>query len=692
MTMRMCFKDLEIKSTYRSVYDNIPEDFFNRILSEATVYLRAAGYYSSTSLKTISAGLSKMVWKDGHMKLLISPNLQEEDREAIRAGKLTPEAVIKKIFVEDRDGLQELMSNDNVNALSFLIASNKLDIKFVVSSDYNGLFHMKFGILYDRDGDIVSFSGSLNESNNGLNENGEEFKVFKSWIPGQKIYIDPDIEFFNHLFKEGEHYGKFYTVNLPDEVKQIFLDVWEESKKKQKLIGARKLRYYQKDAIEAWTNNNFNGIVEMATGTGKTEVGLEAMKLIKNESKSPKLIYLIAVPTNLLVQQWESRVRKDNIKIKIVGTTLGKTKVYQEIKYFFSSNLKELCLIGTYSTLSSSWFLKLLGEQKSAEVFFIADEVHWTGAEKNSLSLLKSYKYRLGLSATPIRTYDLEGTDYILNYFSKVVYVYSMKQAISEGYLSKYRYQVYPCFLENDEYNEYLNLTKKLIRISSSQKKEETLLDNKNLTLLLNLRAKIIKKARNKEKVLVDIITSLAQKQGDFHHLIVFFEDTEQLNNSVNEIYRNTNLRFRVINNQTSERDRNDIIRQFGEGFLNFIVAMRVLDEGLDSPYADKAIFVSSNSNPRQYIQRRGRILRIGVKKGIAEIYDILVLPHRALFNDTITNDSIEMKLLKGEIKRAISFCVDADNKMECMNEIENITKGWDINVWDMFNEVNNYE
>ena len=551
---------------------------------------------------------------------------------------------------------------------------------------------MKFGILYDREGDIVSFSGSLNESNNGLNENGEEFKVFKSWIPGQKIYIDPDIEFFNHLFQEGEHYGKFYTVNLPDEVKQIFLDGWNESKKKQKLSGARELRYYQKDAIEAWTNNNFNGIVEMATGTGKTEVGLEAMKLIKNESKSLKLIYLIAVPTNLLVQQWESRVRKDNLDIKIVVTTLGKTKVYQEIKYFFSSNLKELCLIGTYSTLSSSWFIKLLSEQKSAEVFFIADEVHWTGAEKNSLALLKSYKYRLGLSATPIRTYDLEGTDYILNYFSKVVYVYSMKQAIKEGYLSKYRYQVYPCFLEYDEYNKYLNLTKKLIRMSSSQKKEETLLDNKNLTLLLNLRAKIIKKARNKEKVLVDIITSLAQKQGDFHHLIVFFEDTEQLNNSVNEIYRNTNLRFRVINNQTSERNRNDIIRQFDEGFLNFIVAMRVLDEGLDSHYADKAIFVSSNSNPRQYIQRRGRILRIGVKKGIAEIYDILVLPHRALFNETMTSDSIEMKLLKGEIKRAISFSVDADNKMECMNEIENITKGWDINVWDIFNEVNNYE
>ena len=688
----MCFKDLEIKSTYRSVYDNIPEDFFNRVLPETKIYLRAAGYYSSNSLKTISEGLSKMIWEDGRMKLLISPHLSQDDVEAIRIGKTTPEVVIKNIFIEDRSKLQELMRNDNVNALSYLIATEKLEIKFVLSSDYKGLFHMKFGIFYDEDGDIISFSGSLNESDAGLNENAEELKVFKSWVQGQRIFIDPDLEFFNDIFEEGGKYGKFYTVSLPDEIKQTFSDVWKESKKRQNLSEPRELRYYQENAIDFWTSNEFIGIVEMATGTGKTEVGLEAMKIIEQQTKFPKMIYLIAVPTNLLVLQWEGRVRKDNNEIKIVLTTSGRDQVYQEVKNFFSSSLKNLCLIGTYSTLSSDWFLKLLNVQKSVGVFLIADEVHWAGAEKNSLALMNSYEYRLGLSATPLRTFDLEGTEYILNYFNKVVYVYTMKQAIRDGYLSKYRYQIYPCFLTSDEYDEYLRLTRRLIKISSDKDKQINSFDDTKLALLLSLRARIVKKANNKERVLENIITSLIERHGDFHHLLVFFEDSEQLNNSLQEISLSTNLKFKVIDHQTIESDRNDIIRQFNEGFLNFIVAMRVLDEGLDSRYADKAIFVASNSNPRQYIQRRGRILRIHEGKKSAEIHDIMVLPNRDLFNTTNTNDSMEKKLLRGEIKRAVLFCADADNRLQCVKEIENITSGWNIDIWEMFREVDSHE
>jgi superfamily II DNA or RNA helicase len=671
----MGFRELHLKNTYRSVIDDIPTDFFNKVLPETTLYLRAAGYYSSNSLKSLSYGLSKMVWKEGKMKLLISPEISDRDLEAIKRGKLNPEKVVEDIFLNDECELENLMRNDNVKALAYLVANGNLKIKFVLNSDTAGLFHMKFGLLYDENNDIVSFSGSLNESEAGLKQNAEEIKVFKSYAEGQSVFIEADLSFFNDLFEGNGKFGSFYVVDLPKKSKLKLIEAFKRECNADVNGSLPPLRYYQTDAIEALKKAKMKGIVEMATGTGKTRVALEAIKWLETKTKKPLLV-LVLSPVSVLVNQWSREWWSFFKTPPLVFGSSGKASLDDLYSMIHSLNRIKSQIIPcfcTYDYALKPSFMNAVFSTDEFELAIVCDEVHWMGANSYSKILEMDFKYRLGLSATPARFFDEEGTDKIISYFGGVVFDYKLGKAIDDGYLSEFNY--YPQFspLLQQEMNEYLKISK---RISLMHRGDIGNDKDNGITTLLNRRAKVLKKAKNKIGSFAKIIDELTKKNL-FRNTLIFFEDSDQISEYL-DILNEACVLYNRLSGEESESERKKILERFNEGKIDCIISMRILDEGVNLNKADKALLLASTANPRQYIQRCGRVLRINQNKPKAEIYDFLVYPETS---SSLFTDQVEKEILKKELKRASYFATYSSNKGENLSLILEIARKFNISI-----------
>ena len=657
----MCFRELKIKSSYRSLSDNIANDFFNIVLPDTNLYLRAAGYYSSTSLKIISYGLSSMFWKNGKMKLLISPDISAGDLGAIEEGKISPEEIINKIFLQDQKELEELMASDNIKALAYLVANGSLQIKFVIPISNFGLFHMKFGIMYDEDGDMLGFSGSLNESQAGFQDNLEEFKVFRSFEEGQLEFIQSDLTYFNDIFENKGNFGNFHVVDLPDESKGRLIKAYNRATNNGRKPLLPPLRDYQKNAINTFEANGMKGIIEMATGTGKTRVALEIIKLLAVKSKKPLLV-LIAVPVTILVKQWERELGKMFDFAALVLWSSSRSTLDDLYLLTHKNNLSGnslVCCICTYDYAASEGFFKIVESASNFDIVLVADEVHRIGAKSYSILMNEGFKYRLGLSATPERLFDEEGNEKISSYFGGTVFQYKIKEAIEAGYLTEFKY--HPIFvpLLEDEMRNYVDLSKKISKYSRNR--DEDFTENKQLNILMNNRAKIIKKAANKADYFSEMAQNL-RNEGKFHDALAFFEDKSQIS-EYTPIFLRLGIDFRILSGDEPISEREKILSKFRSGKIECIASMKVLDEGIDLTNASTAFLLASTTNPRQYIQRCGRILRGNSHKDYADIFDLIVCPP----DDTPSCDAHYAKgILEKEFKRAWYFALNSSNKSEC--------------------------
>ena len=301
-------RDLKTQKSYTSQENNIAEEFLNPALSVSLLYYRVSAYYSSYSLRSIAEGLSNMISNNAKVKMIISFFVNEQDYQAFIDGTKKPQAYIEWNFVNNKEELKKLMIEDSVQAFSSLVASGRLQIKFVMSTQ--GIFHEKYGIIFDSNGDFIGFSGSMNETLDGLTINFEKIKVFRSWIEEEKEYIDPDLEEFEKYWK-GNVDGCIIQ-DLPDKNRNVISDAFEEFKRENEAVK------YDKDvktpwphqlrAIQAWKDNGYKGIFEMATGTGKTKAAIMGIKDFRKFHRSS--LILIAVPTDILISQWEESLVK----------------------------------------------------------------------------------------------------------------------------------------------------------------------------------------------------------------------------------------------------------------------------------------------------------------------------------------------------------------------------------------------
>ncbi|UOE53595.1 DEAD/DEAH box helicase family protein [Cytobacillus oceanisediminis] len=635
----MSFESLNLKFKYRSDADQIHADFYSKVIERSVQYDRAVGYFTSSSLGVIAKGLETFLHSDGYIRLIASPHLTAEDIEVIRLGYRAKYDVIASSLLREIDMCEDTIREDPLNTLAWLIFENKLDIK-IAFTDNNSLYHEKFGIFYDQACNRIAFSGSANETLGGIRDNFEKIDVF--WKDYDRTRIDDMVEDFERLWNNTTN--GLTIIEMPDILKEKITGYKKERKpiKRHEIIP----RPYQQEAIDAVKANNWNGILEMATGTGKTITSL----MIANEffKVQGRIFLTIIVPFTHLVEQWEENCRL--LGFTSFTTCFGSKrswygKLQTDVRDFNAGFVLKHVVITTYRSAASEEFNSMV-EKIRGKGFLIADECHYFGVSSLRNNKLGSIDAKLGLSATPDRWWDEAGTNYIKDFFGDTVYEYDMKTAIRNGALTEYTYKPFIIDLTEDEIERYERYTKRIITLFGQEKP-----DNEEISDLNRKRALILSKAENKKEKLLNIFRE--KKREDVSHILVYCApgEVEMITGQL------ASLGYRVhrFDSKVSLQDRMQILKSFDNGAIQILVAIKCLDEGVDVPSTRTAYFVASTSNPREFVQRRGRILRTYPGKNIAEIYDFVVLPRN-------TSDQLFKSIASKEIPRFAEFSQYAIN------------------------------
>lgn len=709
----MNLKDLDLKRAYDSDSDDILKDFYIPALSCSVSYKRLAGFFSSSALAVAAKGISEFVFGGGNMKLIVGASLSKEDVDAIKEAYETPEKVIERIFLKDLENLENEFVEDHVRALGWMIAKKKLEIKVAVIYDKNGypldniaiggqgIFHQKVGILQDQEGNTVSFSGSDNETASAWINNVEEFKVFRSWEGSEKDYLEADCKRFEKFWEAIAK--RTLVVDIPtaierklikiapNNIEELNLNKWIDKARatEEKKV---KLWFHQEEAIKAWLKNNKRGIFEMATGTGKTFAALGCVNEILKEEK--KIVVIISCPYGHLEKQWLGDIEEFGIPSETIIADSSnynwKDKLVDKTLDIKNGLSERLIVLTTHITLSKNDFINII-RRPNTKLFLIVDEVHGVGAPKIKKGLINDYYFRLGLSATPKRWFDYEGTEDLFNYFGGTVYEFPLKKAINtinpatgKTFLVPYEYKPFFVDLKEEELLEYEKETAKIAKAYYCAKDKEKRDDW--FSLLLFKRQNIIKNAFNKYEIFGKILNEMEEIKN-----CLVYCSPQQIKN-VQAILTSFNKQT-IIHHKFTEQESNKpeekfggisqreyLLQQLASGIYHVLVAMKCLDEGVDVPQIKTAIILSSTGNPREYIQRRGRVLRPYPGKEKAVIYDVIVIPtFRGITNSQVLE--LEKKIIKNELLRYKEFALIAVNALECLKKIENIEEKYNTNL-----------
>lgn len=685
----MGLKELNLKESYDSDSDDLLNDFYISVLSNSISYKRITGFFSSSSLAVAAKGISQFIINGGTMQLVCSAKLGKEDVDAIKNASKDPKEIIEKTILEDLNEIENEFIKDHVSALGWMIANNKLKIKIAIVIDDNGLptshgiLHPKIGIFEDDKGHKICFSGSNNETASGWLSNIEEFKVFPSWNELLKGYFDPGIKKFEEYWTDNANRVEIIEVPeaverklieiAPKDFMKLDLDKWNPKTKKKNRVDLRK---YQKNAIKNWVLNDNKGIFEMATGTGKTYTALGCFKHLYTENEN--LITIIASPYSHLVVQWEESIKSFGIDIDIIiadsTSPNWKDKLANYLFDIKNGIRQNLVILTTHDTVSNNDFINIMTNCQISELFLIVDEVHAIGSGKRKNGLIPCYKYRLGLSATPTRWFDQEGTEVILKYFGDPVFSFTLEEAIKENYLTPYEYMPKFINLTRSELFDYKLLSEKIGRMFHASDNDK---ENEQLSLMQIRRQKIIDNALNK----FDILNEILDSYENLEFCLIYCADKNQMEPTQDILNDRGIIQHKFTMAEGSKKE--DILGGISERALwlekfankkwKVLVSIKCLDEGVDVPPARIAILMSSTSNPRQYVQRRGRVLRRFKGKKKAVIYDILVIPHPTIMDPEIKQ--LEKKIMEKEFKRYKEFALASQNKVECMKILEKYEK-----------------
>ena len=680
----MSFKDLEnIKSSYNSVRmdEDLVNDFYIPVLSHAKKYDRISGYFTSTSLAIAARGISKFIEHNGHMRLICGNQLNQEDVDVINDAESLKD-IVNESFLNDYFSIEDGIEKDYIKLLGWMIANNFLEIKIGFnmknpSGSIDELVHTKTGILYDDESEVIFFNGSVNETASGWGSNLEIITVDKSWeyVGVKENRIDPHIEDFEYCWN-GE-YPYMSVMNVPeaskreliknapknDEELRILID--KINKKQGTSQKKKEPRNYQLEAISKWKSNDFQGILAMATGTGKTITALSCFDYLNNKKVA---LTVIVCPQKHLISQWEHSLFEDlcyDGEVLIASGDFKWKKQFLELIGDLMSGIKKSAVVfTTFNTFSKKDFIDKINYYYGA-IFLIIDEVHGIGALEFRKGLLQDkYDYRLGLSATPEIKDDFERTDLVYDYFGGIVYEYSLEKAIKNGFLTHYNYHPEFVNLNESELEDYKYYTSKIANLLNNPKL--TLKDEKILNGYLKHRRDIINNAEEKYKYLRDFL----EENTDIKDLIIYCtgEQLPEVRKMLDELdisnHKFTGEESTKIVNGESERDK--ILRLFKNGHYQVLIGIKCLDEGVDVPSTQTAILMASTLNSRQHIQRRGRVLRKSPGKDGAEIYDLIVFPN-------IKNESDSIKaILENERARYDEYANLADNFSECSRDFMN--------------------
>lgn len=655
----MSYEQLNILPSYKTNRNDIVKEFYLPVLRKSVLYKRAVGFFSSTALVELSKGLAELVKQRGKIKFIVSPLLSPEDIEAIQKGydqRGIIESALLRQFEEPKNNSEE----ERLNWLATLIAIGALEIKvaFTPPSRRGGMYHEKIGIVYDEQGNKIAFTGSMNETINAFHNNYESIVVFNSLESKDFSRVETLERDFDSLWAGRE--DNITVLDFPKALRDkllsfkkptcdLTLDDKLEIEAEEYFIKPGEpcipkgvdLHKYQKDAIQAWSEAGYRGIFDMATGTGKTYTGLgAAVRLFEEKNRAA---ILIVCPYQHLVEQWVEDIEAFNMR-PIIGYSASKQKDWKKrlqnaVIDFKLGIINVFCFVTTNATYSSEYVQKELNKL-GKDTFLLIDEAHNFGAEHLRTTLNLKFEYRLALSATLERHGDIEGTQSLYDYFGDKCIEYGLKRAIDENKLTPYYYHPEIVYLTEEELAYYRDISHRISKACRFSKDGRLELTEQAKKLLIE-RARIVAGASNK----VQLLKELMQQYKDQSHILIYCgatrtsdfkqdaserdEEGERQIVAVSKMLgHELGMKVTHFTSAESAEEREDIKRRFAEvDPYQAIVAIKCLDEGVNIPSIKIAFILASSTNPKEYIQRRGRVLRKAANKPYAIIYDFVTLP-----------------------------------------------------------------
>ncbi len=727
---------------YKNGSENTPVQFFLDSLYNSNKLDLLLGFFTTSAINILSYGFAAFLQRGGVMRVVLNQRVLPDDIEAMsKADQI--ELYDNFIDLNDLHNLQNTLSKPTKHffeCIAWLIAKDRIQFQFIKLKSGNGLPHYKDGIFSDGNNKI-GFSGSCNFTGGGLMSNLERVQVFLDWEDEKsRNQIEELQNDFNSFFNKESNLVDYLDPNfikqsiannfedkdltdLINQEKEILNSLKNDNTYNEILVKAIEQlniisntpkfpysegpRKYQTKAYSNWVDNNYQGFFAMATGTGKTITSLNC--IIEEYRKNNFYKFLVLVPTISLSNQWEDEIVNNFNFTEIISCSsvneweIRLKELGRSLKYNIDSNF---CILTTYATFRSSKFQNIFNQYFTnilQDITLIADEAHTFGSPALSQLMPNGILKRIGLSATPNRQFDDLGIASLSSYFNSYApnytFSFDMKEAINSSVLSRYFY--YPKFvtLSHDEMNKYAKISKELMKYFDFENGKYH--DSPFVNQKLIERKNIIHKAKSKSTCLINIIDEIGAE--NFTKAFIYVPEGYESNYAENDIDEFDNNDERLIQSYTKllydkykfklrtftgeTKDRVEVLTQFKEGKLDALLAMKCLDEGVDIPQTKYAIFCSSTGNPRQYIQRRGRVLRKHKEKKFAYLYDMIVKPQLDPTSSDPTMLKIEKSIFKSELSRLINFAALSENKIECLELLEPFCLDFDIDIYELINQ-----
>lgn len=634
--------DLDLKHQYRTnplEPEGVVGDFYIPVLSVAKSYDRLSGFFSSASFSLAARGVAALIANGGRMRLVCSPRLSERDASVLESfAEGRHEQMLTQYWIQHFTPDESSIERDHLAAFGWMLQNGILEIKLAIPKrcDEISMCHPKIGIVEDFCGNAISFSGSNNETASGWAVNQEEFKVFNAdeqydyyqndrvcfdayWddmMPGVKC-LDLPQAFKDRLIEKSVEFNRETYIARHYVEKAKTCAVWKKLS----------LRSYQNEALETWKENGYRLMLEMATGSGKTRTAIGCMnKMMEVEERG---CVIVAAPRISLCEQWRRETNGIVLKSATEITACSSNPKWGDDFARFLSRLslgtstrRFVIVYASHATASSDRFVELVKRcAREMPLMLVADEAHGLGAHKFRHALYENAKYRVGLSATPSRLFDAVGTELLMDYFGGKSFVFSIGDALRAGFVSPYRYHPLVVIFSEAEQSEYEALTEKIQKLRLVYEHDQDPDVYEKLEKAMRDRALLIASAEGKIPLLRKMVQDNELGMRSF---AIAFGSPRNID-AIVSVYNEEGI---VARRYTSKEDlavRADLLRQFASGDCPVLVAMKCLDEGVDVPAARCAVIVSSTVNPREYIQRIGRVIRKCPGKIHAEIYDFLV-------------------------------------------------------------------
>ena len=666
----MSLAELSFRTSYHKGESDIAGDFYIPCMLRAINYSRAVGFFRSSIFVLAWPALRNFVSRGGTIRILCSHVLSNEDIDALSAGySARMDEKLQRHFCEEVKALiEDPLLREPARLLSGLVADCVVDLKVALvgpstSGARTRIFHDKLGIFEDESANTVVFKGSMNETWLGLAADGnlESVDVAVSWLGDRDSErVTTETEYFEKLWGNeysGVNVKPFPKVAREDLVaaapadwSQMLGALLENGSRSPSPADARTLWPHQATALSSWATHDRRGILAFATGAGKTFTAIMAIREALRQDEVPVVI----LPDRVLFDQWARELQRSfpDGEVGVLRAGAGSSRWSDILRDWTSPGGPPRLVLATIQTASSHNFLAQL--RGGPHLMLVVDEVHRAGSRKNS-NVLDEQIFagaRLGLSATPERFRDPVGTEMILGFFENILEPrYTLGDAIRDGFLCEYFYRPHVVELDGIEKNAWDRLTKEIgalvTRGPSGDESVESF--EQRVDLLRIRRARVIKKAKGK----VALARQLLESSFEYgQRWLLYCDDMPQLQAVQTELER-SGLPVLVFHSQM-QGDRTETL-----GWLTdrggIVVAIRCLDEGVDIPLVSHALVLASSQNPREFTQRRGRVLRKAEGKNLAHIHDCIVMPPSG-------EAAGDAPFATSELSRAIRFSADASN------------------------------